>query len=98
MMPPRPRREAGLAERAETTAAMDGDNGKLLKNAWYVCAWAGEIGAQPLQRWICGEPIVFWRRRDGRPAALADRCPHPGLSGRRALGLGVRMDRGAGTR
>ena len=60
-----------MAERAS-----DGDNGRLLKNAWYVCAWAGEIGATPLQRWICGEPIVFWRRRDGRPAALADRCPH----------------------
>ena len=35
---------------------MDGDNGRLLKNAWYVCAWAGEIGERPLQRWICGEP------------------------------------------
>ncbi len=55
---------------------MYGDNGRLLRNAWYVCAWADEIGGRPLQRWICGEPIVFWRRRDGRPAALADRCPH----------------------
>ena len=55
---------------------MDGDNGRLLRNAWYVCAWDHEIGAEPLQRWICGEPIVFWRRTDGRPAALADRCPH----------------------
>ena len=55
---------------------MDGDNGRLLKNAWYVCAWDDEIGPEPLQRWICGEPIVFWRRRDGSPAALADRCPH----------------------
>ena len=55
---------------------MDGDNGKLLRNAWYVCAWADEIGGEPLQRWICGEPIVLWRRSDGNPAALADRCPH----------------------
>ena len=55
---------------------MDGDGGRLIRNAWYVCAWDRELGAAPLQRWICGEPMVLWRRRDGRPAALADRCPH----------------------
>ena len=48
----------------------------LVKNAWYVCAWDHEVGETPLQRWICGEPAVLWRRRDGRVAALADRCPH----------------------
>ena len=57
---------------------VNGDNGRLIKNAWYVCAWDHEIGAAPLRRWICREPIVLWRGRDGRPAALADRCPHRG--------------------
>lgn len=49
---------------------------KLLKNYWYVCAWDHEVTRAPLQRWIAGEPIVFWRREDGTAAALADRCPH----------------------
>jgi len=48
----------------------------FLRNYWYVCAWSHEVSDAPLQRWICNEPIVFWRRQDGSPAALADRCPH----------------------
>lgn len=50
--------------------------GGFIRNAWYVCAWSREVGREPLQRWICGEPLVLWRRGDGRIAALADRCPH----------------------
>ncbi len=57
---------------------MDGDDGRLIRNAWYVCAWDRDLGRAPLQRWICGAPLVLWRRRDGRPAAIADRCPHRG--------------------
>lgn len=55
---------------------MAGGDGLFVRNTWYVCAWSDEVGARPLQRWICGEPIVLWRRSDNRVAALADRCPH----------------------
>ena len=48
----------------------------LLRNAWYIGAWADEIGATPLARRICGEPVVLFRDREGRAAALADRCCH----------------------
>jgi nitrite reductase/ring-hydroxylating ferredoxin subunit len=48
----------------------------LLRNAWYIAAWADEIGGQPLARRICDEPIVLFRDATGRVAALADRCCH----------------------
>jgi phenylpropionate dioxygenase-like ring-hydroxylating dioxygenase large terminal subunit len=47
------------------------------RNFWYVAAWDWEVRRQELMsRQICGEPIVFWRREDGTPAALEDRCCH----------------------
>jgi len=48
----------------------------FLRNAWYVAAWADEVGRQPLARRICNEPVVMFRDRDGRAAALEDRCCH----------------------
>jgi phenylpropionate dioxygenase-like ring-hydroxylating dioxygenase large terminal subunit len=49
----------------------------LLHNAWYIAAWADEIGGdQPLARRICDEPIVMFRDSAGRVATLADRCCH----------------------
>jgi vanillate O-demethylase monooxygenase subunit len=48
----------------------------LLRNAWYIAAWADEIGAAPLARRICNEPIVLFRDGSDRVAALADRCCH----------------------
>ncbi len=29
-----------------------------------------------MSRWILGDPICFYRPRDGRPVALVDRCIH----------------------
>lgn len=48
----------------------------FLTNAWYVAAWADEVGAQMLPRTVLDQRIVLYRKRDGAPAALADRCPH----------------------
>jgi phenylpropionate dioxygenase-like ring-hydroxylating dioxygenase large terminal subunit len=49
----------------------------LLRNAWYIAAWADEIGGgQPLARRVCDEPIVLFRDSAGRVATLADRCCH----------------------
>ena len=47
------------------------------RNVWYVAAWDWEVRrAELFRRTICDQPIVFWRREDGRPAALEDRCCH----------------------
>jgi vanillate O-demethylase monooxygenase subunit len=50
--------------------------GKFLENAWYVGAWADEVGRTPLARTLLGQPIVFYRREDGDAVAMQDRCPH----------------------
>jgi vanillate O-demethylase monooxygenase subunit len=49
---------------------------KFLRNGWYVAAFSDEIGRAPLSRVLLGEPIVFYRREDGIPVALEDRCCH----------------------
>ena len=51
-------------------------DGGFLKNQWYVAGTAAELGAAPLGRWICGRPLALFRRADGSPAAVEDRCPH----------------------
>jgi vanillate O-demethylase monooxygenase subunit len=48
----------------------------LLRNAWYIAAWADEVKAEPLARRICNEPVVLFRDGQNRAAALADRCCH----------------------
>jgi vanillate O-demethylase monooxygenase subunit len=48
-----------------------------LRNTWYVAGFADELPAgRLLARTLLDEPLVFFRRPDGRVAALADRCPH----------------------
>jgi phenylpropionate dioxygenase-like ring-hydroxylating dioxygenase large terminal subunit len=49
----------------------------FLRNAWYVCAWSNEVGAEALlARTILGEPVICFRDSDGRPVVLEDRCCH----------------------
>jgi len=45
-------------------------------DAWYVAAWGEEVTRTPLRRVLLDEPVVFYRRADGTPVALADRCVH----------------------
>jgi vanillate O-demethylase monooxygenase subunit len=49
---------------------------RFLRNAWYVAASSEEIGRSPLPRLLLGEPVVLYRRADGMPVALEDRCCH----------------------
>lgn len=51
----------------------------FLRNCWYAAAWDHEVGRTPLARRLLDEPVALYRRRDGRPVALADRCRHRGL-------------------
>jgi phenylpropionate dioxygenase-like ring-hydroxylating dioxygenase large terminal subunit len=47
-----------------------------LRNAWYMAGWADELGEAGLTRMILGKAVYLYRLRDGRPAAILDRCPH----------------------
>lgn len=46
------------------------------KNCWYVAAAAHEMGRKLIGRTILGEPVVLFRREDGTPVAMEDRCSH----------------------
>jgi phenylpropionate dioxygenase-like ring-hydroxylating dioxygenase large terminal subunit len=48
----------------------------FITNAWYVAAFASEIGRTLLRRTILGRPLVFYRTQAGVAVALEDRCVH----------------------
>ena len=50
----------------------------LFRNAWYIAAWAREVKDRPLARRICNEPVVLFRDKTGKAAALLDKCCHRG--------------------
>ena len=53
------------------------DNVSLfLQNCWYAAAFSTEVTRTPLGRRLLDVPIVFYRKADGTPVALYDRCPH----------------------
>ncbi len=48
-----------------------------LNNAWYTVAWQNEITSdKPFARTILDTPLALFRRSDGQPVAIHDRCPH----------------------
>jgi vanillate O-demethylase monooxygenase subunit len=48
----------------------------ILKNCWYVAAESREVSRAPMGRVLLGEPVMLYRREDGTPVALEDRCCH----------------------
>jgi phenylpropionate dioxygenase-like ring-hydroxylating dioxygenase large terminal subunit len=53
----------------------------LIRNSWYVAAWAEEVGhGKPLGRTIVGDPIVMFRTTTGDVVALEGRCAHRHMS------------------
>ncbi len=48
----------------------------FLRDYWYLAAWARDVGRDPLGRVMLGEPVVLFRKQDGTPVALEDRCIH----------------------
>ena len=48
----------------------------FVEDAWYVAAWSDELAERPLARVILDRPVVLFRRTDGTPVALEDRCIH----------------------
>jgi phenylpropionate dioxygenase-like ring-hydroxylating dioxygenase large terminal subunit len=49
-----------------------------LRNYWYPVMWSRKLGAKPVAIELCGEPIMLVRR-NGRPFAFFDQCPHRGI-------------------
>ena len=65
---------------AMLTRNLSGRGSEFVRNAWYAAAWSDELVAcKPLACMMLNEPIVLYRRTDGAPAALEDRCVHRSL-------------------
>lgn len=48
----------------------------FIDDEWYVVAFASELGASLLKRRILGRRLVLFRKSNGDPVALSDRCVH----------------------
>ena len=48
----------------------------FLKNTWYMAAWGDEVTREPMARTLLGESVLMYRREDGTPVAIHNRCPH----------------------
>ena len=49
----------------------------VVRNCWYVAAWDHEVlGDTLLERTVIGESLLVYRRADGSPVVLSNRCPH----------------------
>ena len=68
--------------------------GRFLRECWYPILWSSDLAEGALVgRVALDEPIVFFRRDDGSPAALADVCSHrfaPLHLGKRCAGDRIR--------
>ncbi len=51
----------------------------FLMNHWYVAAWSKELSRTPLSRKFLGKRACLFRKVNGEPVALEDRCPHRNL-------------------
>jgi phenylpropionate dioxygenase-like ring-hydroxylating dioxygenase large terminal subunit len=49
---------------------------EFLRNSWYVAAWDRELTRTLLARTFLDEPVVLFRKGNGEPVALEDRCCH----------------------
>ena len=49
----------------------------FLMNCWYVAALSTEVkGEELFHRTILSKPVLIYRKMDGTPVAMLDRCPH----------------------
>ncbi len=48
----------------------------FVHNSWYVAAWDREVTREPMARTYLNQPVTLFRREDGTPVALEDRCCH----------------------
>jgi phenylpropionate dioxygenase-like ring-hydroxylating dioxygenase large terminal subunit len=58
---------------------MAGPDTALIGNCWYVAAWGSEVTRTLSSKRLLGRQILLYRRQDGTPVALHDRCPHRSL-------------------
>lgn len=58
------------------SSGMAGRDTPLIRNYWYVAAFADEISRAPIRRTILERDIVLYRKESGEAVALQNRCAH----------------------
>lgn len=59
-----------------TASSLDRER-TFIRNAWYVVAWDYEVLADTiLERTILGESVIVYRKADGTPVVMENRCCH----------------------
>ena len=48
----------------------------IVRNRWYIAAFAIEITREPLERTFLGLPVALYRKENGDPVAIYGLCPH----------------------
>ena len=48
----------------------------LIRDAGYIAGFSHEFSRTSSERVLLGDSVLFYRREDGRPVALQNRCPH----------------------
>lgn len=48
----------------------------MVRNRWYIAAFASEISREPFERTILGLPVALYRKENGDPVAIYGLCPH----------------------
>jgi phenylpropionate dioxygenase-like ring-hydroxylating dioxygenase large terminal subunit len=73
---PLPVAKSGGRPSIDLEAEADRQRCGALKEFWYVACLSEELRDRPLARTVLGTPLVLFRDRAGRAAALLDRCLH----------------------
>ncbi len=63
-----------------------------IPNRWYGVFRSRALGSRPTAIKRLGLPLVLYRREDGAPAALLDRCPHRGAALSRGRVVGDELE------
>lgn len=48
----------------------------IVRNRWYIAAFADEITREPIERKLLGLPVALYRKEDGQVVAMYGICPH----------------------
>jgi phenylpropionate dioxygenase-like ring-hydroxylating dioxygenase large terminal subunit len=81
--------ERGLGRRSWSTWPAYDAAELGLREYWYPVMWSRRLGRKAVPLKALGEDVMLVRDRDGKPRALANRCPHRGVPlslGRQAFG------------
>jgi phenylpropionate dioxygenase-like ring-hydroxylating dioxygenase large terminal subunit len=73
------RKEAGMNTVLRENAAAEriaDDTTPFVFNCWYIAARSEELGDAFTERMLLGRSVLMYRRKDGVPVAMQNRCPH----------------------